>query len=44
MVTEDVNGAELVVGAVPELEPQELTGVGRGAAKLDGERRTKIGC
>ena len=42
-VAEDVDGAEVLAGAVPELEPQELAGVGRRPAQLNGESRTKIG-
>ena len=42
-VAEDMDGAEVLVGAVPELEPQELAGVGRRPAELNSQSRAKIG-
>ena len=42
LVPEDVDGAELVVGAVLPLEAQELAGVRRRAAELDGEGRAEV--
>lgn len=44
MVTEDVKGLEVVLGTIPELEAQELAGIGRrSAAELDGQRGAKVG-
>ena len=43
-VTEDVDGAELLVGTVLELEPQELASIGgRSTAELNGESRAIVG-
>lgn len=42
---EDVNRAELLVGAVTELEAQEVTRVRRGrAAQLDRDGRAEVSC
>ncbi len=44
MVVEDVNGLEIALCPVPELEPQELTSIGRRcSAELNGQSRTKVG-
>ena len=42
---EYVDGAEVLGGAVAELEAKEVARIGgRGAAELDRERRAEVGC
>lgn len=44
MVVKDVDCAEIALGSVPELEPQELTSIWRGcSAELNSQGRTKVG-